>query len=820
MSGHERDVSHFLVFGEHLLSISRDEKVLKMWHIKTSEYHDQVNFDSYLNVSCIIHPDTYVNKVLIGTEEGILELWNIKSKKRIYRYEGWGAGVTSIAQSPAVDIVAIGLTDGRIILHNLKSDKTLFEFIQVEGAVTSLAFRTDGVPQLVSGSMVGTLAVWDLEKRKLGTLMRNVHDGAVVSMSFFANEPILLTSGTDNSLKIWIFDMSDGTARILRSRCGHSSPPTKIRFFNTSSTILSSGRDRSLRYFSTVRDQRSTEFSQGNFESLSKKMNHIKSPIDLKLPPISSFDASIAKQRDWDCIISCHRNTNVATTWNKEKMAIGKHSLRSSERKARPITSVCISSCGNFAIIGSASGWIDKYNIQSSIHRGTFPGKMRKRQNKMKETKSSHIANPDEASPTRHTDAIQGLCVDAFNRYLVSGSLDGHLKFWDFKSGQLVKDVDIESPITQIEISKENSLIAVVSDDLTVHIFDVNTQVCIRRFSGHSSFITDLSFSGDSKWIATASSDGTIRLWDLPTGQCIDWIKMESPVVSISFSPRGDFLATSHVDYRGIYIWSNQNYFADVFIKPYTLSYPTKVEMPRVDGSFSVNESISTDDFDLSKEHDLNNDDILSEELISLSRTPRSKWKTLVNLDDFKDKNKADKELEIPKNAPFLLPTLSGVDPKFIAVQEEEIGDAGNKLINLSKFNIKTKLILALEATENHPTEEKYDEVLSLVKEFSPSAIDFEIRSLSVTHHFREFKLFLRFIQYLMNKKYNYEIAEALLNVFLKVHASILFEAIEGDKELEQIFGSLADKQSGNWERLEGLFDNTLCLLMYFNNLQ
>ena len=29
---------------------------------------------------------------------------------------------------------------------------------------------------------------------------------------------------------MWIFDQSDGSARLLRSRCGHDAPPTRIRF--------------------------------------------------------------------------------------------------------------------------------------------------------------------------------------------------------------------------------------------------------------------------------------------------------------------------------------------------------------------------------------------------------------------------------------------------------------------------------------------------------------------------------------------------------------------------------------------------------------
>ena len=44
-------------------------------------------------------------------------------------------------------------------------------------------------------------------------------------------------------LKLWIFDQSDGSARLLRSRCGHSAPPTRLRFCSTGEAvkILSTG---------------------------------------------------------------------------------------------------------------------------------------------------------------------------------------------------------------------------------------------------------------------------------------------------------------------------------------------------------------------------------------------------------------------------------------------------------------------------------------------------------------------------------------------------------------------------------------------------
>ena len=64
--------------------------------------------------------------------------------------------------------------------------------------------------------------------------------------------------------QMWIFDQSDGSARLLKSRCGHGAPPTKVRFCTKGGQgILSAGLDCSLRLFTTVKDSSAKELSQG-----------------------------------------------------------------------------------------------------------------------------------------------------------------------------------------------------------------------------------------------------------------------------------------------------------------------------------------------------------------------------------------------------------------------------------------------------------------------------------------------------------------------------------------------------------------------------
>ena len=46
----------------------------------------------------------------------------------------------------------------------------------------------------------------------------------------------------DNALKQWVFDATDGSARLLRFRSGHAAPPTCLAHYGEAGTrLLSAG---------------------------------------------------------------------------------------------------------------------------------------------------------------------------------------------------------------------------------------------------------------------------------------------------------------------------------------------------------------------------------------------------------------------------------------------------------------------------------------------------------------------------------------------------------------------------------------------------
>lgn len=166
---HDRPIDSLFLFGEQLLSLSFADRKMKAWHAATSELIGEVVFEDDFTPSCITHPHTYLNKVVIGSREGHVEIWNTRTLKRIFRsgstgtancFRSDGTSIACIEQSPALDVLGLGLADGRAILYNIKFDEVLGTFTDSEaardGGITCLAFHAGGLADVASKSGKGS----------------------------------------------------------------------------------------------------------------------------------------------------------------------------------------------------------------------------------------------------------------------------------------------------------------------------------------------------------------------------------------------------------------------------------------------------------------------------------------------------------------------------------------------------------------------------------------------------------------------------------------------------------------------------------------
>jgi len=77
-----------MVFGSHLISVDDDSRMI-VWEIETGEIFNETQFDKEsFQISCICHPATYLNKMLLGSHQGSIKLFNVRTNKMIYEFKG------------------------------------------------------------------------------------------------------------------------------------------------------------------------------------------------------------------------------------------------------------------------------------------------------------------------------------------------------------------------------------------------------------------------------------------------------------------------------------------------------------------------------------------------------------------------------------------------------------------------------------------------------------------------------------------------------------------------------------------------------------
>ncbi|CAL1380098.1 unnamed protein product [Linum trigynum] len=830
--GHSAKIARLLLFGEHVLSVDINGN-LCIWDFKGSERNrgpiGHIKLDDGFTPSCIMHPETYLNKIVFGSQEGSMQLWNISTKKKLYDFKGWKSSITSCVSSPALDVVAVGCADGKIHVHNIRYDEELVTFTHSSrGAVTALSFSTDGQPLLASGGSSGVISVWNLEKRRLQSVIGEAHDSSIVSLHFFANEPVLMSAAADNSIKMWIFDTSDGEPRLLRFRSGHSAPPLCIRFYANGRHILSAGQDRAFRLFSVIQDQQSRELSQHHISKRAKKLK-LKEE-ELKLKPVIAFDCAEIRERDWCNVVTCHMDTSEAYIWRLQNFVLGKHILRPCAQNPTPVKACAISACGNFAVLGTAGGWIERFNLQSGHSRGSYL-----------DTSERNGA---------HKGEVVGVACDSTNTLMISAGYHGDIKVWDFKRRELKSRLEVGCCLVKAIYHRYNGLLATVADDLVVRVFDVVALRMVRKFQGHTDRITDLCFSEDGKWLLSCSMDGTLRIWDVILARQIDAVHVDVAITALSLSPNMDVLATTHAEQNGVYLWVNQSMFSR---SSSVDSYASGKEVMSVKlPSISATEDSHEDDHGGSN---ANNQSVPSEAsglstftqeqipgLVTLSLLPKSQWQSLINLDIIKVRNKPIEPPKKPEKAPFFLPSVPSLSGDILFKPSEPAKDddgmdidEARKTKNKGKY--ETPLIPVSKFTELlHSCVEanNFSAFTNYMKGLSPSNLDMELRMLQIIDDNDEddgdddqddvetkpelvaIQLLFDYFIHEISSRNNFEFIQALIRLFLKIHG----ETVRRQASLQDKAKKLLEIQAAAWQKIDKMFQSTRCMVTFLSNSQ
>ena len=171
--------------------------------------------------------------------------------------------------------------------------------------------------------------------------------------------------------------------------------------------------------------------------------------------------------------------------------------------------------------------------------------------------------------------------------------------------------------------------------------------------------------------------DCCIRVFDILTGTLVDWLKFQNAPLSIDFAPSGEFLATSHLNSKAVYLWSNKAFFSQVVIER-AATAPVQIDLPHCDAMRAQSHSHKDFYAALSEkaaagaEVEQPGRSLVQQQLAALngvvkareeekrellrrSDQPFSKWQAIFKLEQIKERNRPKLQKEALPKVPFFL---------------------------------------------------------------------------------------------------------------------------------------------------------------------
>ncbi|KAK5082364.1 rRNA-processing protein utp21 [Lithohypha guttulata] len=840
----DRAIHKVLVLGNWIVGCGR--KTVEVWKNDSYEHYTSISSTNstsqHADFTALCTLPTFVNKIFVGKSDGQLDIYNVSTGKLVHTItsdSSTSGSVTCLSAAPAVGLLAVAHADGTLKIIDAETEEAVTRFVQSDRskATTSIAFRTDGQGagddgrddgiMATASNQSGDITLWDLNRGgKITGVLRGAHEtssstiaSGISGIEFLSGQPVLVSSGLDNALKSWVFDQVPFSPipRILHSRSGHASSITNLKFLPAATDgseasgkwLLSAGNDRSLWGFSLRRDGQSTELSQGNIKHKAKKVGKMiideANVEDFKCPPITGVACSLNRDGGmggvngpvwtnpsftnaeesnmigWESVVTSHQNDKYARTWFWGRKKAGRWAFETGDHEA--VTSVAVTACGTFALVGSAKGSLDMFNLQSGVHRQRFPPRLKAGQAKqlrIGQMNSNQLAKIHKG----HSDAITGIIVDNLNQTAVSTSLDGYIIFWQFITGQAQERIKLDGAPISVRYNSVSGLMSVACDDLCVRIIDIETRRVVRELWGCVGQIYDHCFSHDGRWVITASMDSVLRVFDLATGHLIDAFKTET-CTNVAFSSTGEFLATAHAGNIGINIWNNKSLFSHISSRQ--INEEEEVIDLTNAAEFEVTSQLATMD-DTNTEEDVtaqlgsnHSIDQLDASLLTLSLLPQSRWQTLLHLETIRQRNKAIQPPQKPKATPFFLGSAlsdgaatTDVPATQPIAQDTASEVAGSRISRLSSLQPVKSLIST--HLETFTATSHSDDLVAYLSGLSPSAADLDIRSLSM----QEMAVFVRALIAHLKQRRDFELVNTWMAVLLKLHG----EFVSGIDEL------------------------------------
>ena len=130
------------------------------------------------------------------------------------------------------------------------------------------------------------------------------------------------------------------------------------------------------------------------------------------------------------------------------------------------------------------------------------------------------------------------------------GSVDGKLRIYDMRAGQLYSD-DRGFPITCVRAVNDNKCALVACLSQSLHLSEIATGTVLKSYTGHVNrdYKIECGVTFDDQHVVSGSEDGSLFIWNLLNGQQKRSMKAHYKCLSsLSCHPSKDIVVTASAD--------------------------------------------------------------------------------------------------------------------------------------------------------------------------------------------------------------------------------------------------------------------------------
>jgi WD40 repeat protein len=460
-------------------------------------------------------------------------LWDLPSGTCLRILQGHTDYVQEVVFLPGGRQAISASTDRTLRIWDLVDGDCLGELVGHTDTVWSAAVSADG-KRAVSASYDNTLRVWDLQA-KTNTATIPWIKSCTSNLSLSADGKFVLLGAGDN--RLWLIDLEKGEP--VRSFSGHSGSINSVQITPNGSWAISGGLDSTLRLWdlSTGRCLRTFQGHTGSVNALSVCTNRA-------LAVSGGSDRTI---RLW----------RLGSGTRSPYITVLPRSAREIIDLSAEVEGVLAEASQKFEA-GDFSGAADVI--------ATARSKPELQQNPRLVKTWDQIGMKGVRKGLRSLWLSQSLAADrarvnaaalaASAPFVLSGGDDPAIVLWNLETGVRLRSFSGHTAgVNSLVFAPGDAAFLSGSKDGSLRLWKVETGECLRTLQGHTSQVNSVSFSPDGRLALSGSNDHSLRLWDLSTGRTVRQLNGHTHFVrSAAFTPDGRYAVSAGWD-KTVRVW-------------------------------------------------------------------------------------------------------------------------------------------------------------------------------------------------------------------------------------------------------------------------